>query len=194
VAVESGKSVKDPEVVELELQDGSRVPLQVKQVRHSGWNKARRETFLAVLAQTCNVRLAARLAGMRDKAPYDLRKRDPAFAALWQEALVIGYDRLESGLVAHALTGINAIEISELEPRDVPDEGVPGIAQDGAVTREGIDLALTLLKLHRASATGRPGRYRAKIATAEETDAALLKQLDRLAAKLAKVDAAEPTA
>jgi NAD(P)-dependent dehydrogenase (short-subunit alcohol dehydrogenase family) len=45
------------------------------------------EHFLSILAETCNVSLAARETKRSARNFYDLKKRDPAFrAALWAEA------------------------------------------------------------------------------------------------------------
>ena len=104
-----------------EIGCGVARPVQVRRVRKGGWRKATRAKFLSVLADTCNVRIAAEACGMRYGGAYRLRARDPAFAALWQEALGIGYERLENALLAHALTSLNAIEIGVAEDGD--DEG-----------------------------------------------------------------------
>lgn len=45
-----------------------------------------RETFLAVLRDTCNVSEAARAAGMGRRTAYDWRDADPTFSAEWDEA------------------------------------------------------------------------------------------------------------
>ncbi|MBA4753025.1 MAG: hypothetical protein H2055_12475 [Sphingopyxis sp.] len=62
--------------------------VEVKRVRSNGWTKARRGAFLAELAQSCNVGRALAMAGMAGSTAYQLRRRDPEFAAQWQAALV----------------------------------------------------------------------------------------------------------
>ena len=45
-----------------------------------------------VLTETANVSQSARDAGVSVAAAYDLKRRDPAFAAAWREALEAGFD------------------------------------------------------------------------------------------------------
>ena len=96
-----------------EIVGGTNRPLQIAKVKEGGWNKERRATFLTVLAQTCNVSRACKATGMKND-PYALRRRDPAFARLWEEALAIGYERLEVMLLQRALKGVNAIDLDAL--------------------------------------------------------------------------------
>jgi hypothetical protein len=51
-------------------------------------------TFLATLAETCNVSHSARAAIRQRQVFYALRRRDPDFRAAWMEALREGYDHL----------------------------------------------------------------------------------------------------
>src|SRR3546814_16815097 len=77
-------------------------PVKVAKAGHTGWTKARRGVFLAELAQSCNVARAHEAAGMGRASAYLLRRRDPAFAAQWQQALEAGYERLELALLRRA--------------------------------------------------------------------------------------------
>ncbi len=79
--------------------------VQCAAVRKDGWTKARRAGFFAMLSATCNVRASAAAMGMTDCGAYDVRRRDPVFAAQWREALAEGYGRLEQALMALALEG-----------------------------------------------------------------------------------------
>jgi len=159
------------------LEPGCRRPIQKKRVPATGWTKAKRELFLATLAESCNVHKAAAAAGMTPSGVYQLRKRDAAFAALWAEALELGYERLETALLAHALTGVNAIDIGgAIEGRD---SGGPDLVSAGAV-----QLAMSLLTKHRQSVDGKPVMQRGRRPTPAETDAALKKQLDALERRL----------
>lgn len=95
--------------------------VQCSAVRKDGWTKARRAGFIAMLSATCNVRASAAAMGMSDWGGYALRRRDPVFAAQWQQALAEGYGRLEQGLMALALEGIDpspAIEAGIVQARD----------------------------------------------------------------------------
>lgn len=172
--------------------------LQVKACRKDGWTKARRQLFLDTLAQTCNVRLSSQAAGVLPPSSYMLRRRDPAFAALWREALSRGYDRLEEALLSHALQNINDIAIADgdcdifsLNGKTGRDTEAVGAASAGSAPRASdntVRLALALLDRHRKAldGTGRVARGPRKVppATAEATDAALRKKLDALAQKL----------
>jgi len=130
------------------------------------WNKAKRRGFLDHLAATCDVKASAAAIGVDPASVYYLRRRDAAFAAEWAEALLLGYQMLETRLVGHALAGRGTAE---------------------AMPRDGLDpidahLALTLLAAHRNALAGVPhkGGPRLKRATEEETNAALMKKLDAI--------------
>lgn len=92
---------------------GSRKPPQVR-CAERGWTAKRRKAFLDVLAASANVRLAARSIGVDPAGAYRVRARDKAFAALWDEALALGYDSIEQALIERARGGANAIEIEGL--------------------------------------------------------------------------------
>ena len=128
------------------------------------WSRAKRAAFLDHLAGSCNVRESAAAAGVAPVNIYELRRKDARFAAEWQEALLAGYQLLETELVGYALAGGNA-------------------AQDiaGASRRIDVDIALKLLGQHRTGLLGlRRPKPLTKRATSEETDRAILKKLDAL--------------
>ncbi|RZT57185.1 hypothetical protein EV283_1245 [Sphingomonas sp. BK036] len=202
------------------LVAGEKRIVQCAAVRKDGWTKARRAGFFAMLSATCNVRASAAAMGMTDCGAYYLRRRDPVFAAQWQEALAEGYGRLEQGLMALALEGIDpspAIEAGIAQARDatcahaktegfgaarrkaasdaravegardavVPDAG--GGARSAGITS--VDLALRLLARNADRVAGTAGgRGRKARASAEETDAALIKHLDALAKRIAAAE------
>ena len=116
---------------ECQITGGDGRLVQMSKVREGGWNKSRRETFLKVLAETCNVRAASKATGVRSD-PYTLRRRDPVFAQLWAEALAIGYERLETLLLQRALKGVNAIDLDELLTQsDAPTDGQEATRGEG---------------------------------------------------------------
>ena len=191
------------------LVAGEKRIVQCAAVRKDGWTKARRAGFFAMLSATCNVRASAAAMGMTDCGAYYLRRRDPVFAAQWQEALAEGYGRLEQGLMALALEGIDpspAIEAGIAQARDatgahaktggrsaaVAAAGGTGIGGGGGVRSAGItsvDLALRLLARNADRVAGTAGgRGRKARASAEETDAALIKHLDALAKRIAAAE------
>jgi hypothetical protein len=58
----------------------------------AGWRKK----FLSALARTANARLAAEMAGVDHTTAYELRRRDPAFAAAWVRARAWGRKRVKA--------------------------------------------------------------------------------------------------
>ncbi|MEP2236521.1 MAG: hypothetical protein ABJM58_13200 [Alteripontixanthobacter sp.] len=64
-----------------------------------------REGFLAALAETSNVRAAARMVNVDPGKVYKLRRSDSGFAADWQAALAEGYDNLEMELLRRLREG-----------------------------------------------------------------------------------------
>jgi hypothetical protein len=128
------------------------------------WSRAKRAAFLDHLAGSCNVRESAAAAGVTPVSIYELRRKDARFAAEWHEALLAGYQLLETELVGYALAGGNAAQ---------------EIA--GATRRIDVDIALKLLGQHRTGLLGqRRPKPLTKRATSEETDRAILKKLDAL--------------
>jgi hypothetical protein len=62
--------------------------------------RERQERFLKALAETGIVSAAVEIAGTSRMRVYELRKRDPAFAAGWEEAEERAADALEAGGLA----------------------------------------------------------------------------------------------
>lgn len=144
-------------------------PVQAKKRRKSGWTKAKRETFLTELAASCNIRRASAAVEMWTTSAYKLRQRDAEFARAWQAALAIGYERLETALVARALEAVGELEFDSLDERVA------------LVEKMSVDQAIRILGQHsesvrRGQARGRKPQER-QIATQEETDAALIKRI-----------------
>lgn len=142
-------------------------PLQIKKTKANGWTKARRAAFLTELAMSCNVRRAHSVAEMAQGSAYRLRRRDPLFARQWQEALELGYDRLEMALVRRALETVDELTIDD-ESRE-------------PVEKMSVAQAMALLRQHRASvrrggAVGRRSQP-CEVATQEETDAVLFRRV-----------------
>lgn len=128
------------------------------------WSRAKRTAFLDHLAGSCNVRESAAAAGVTPVSIYELRRKDARFAAEWHEALLAGYQLLETELVGYALAGGNATQ-------DIA----------GATRRIDVDIALKLLSQHRNALLGqRRPKPLTRRATSEETDRAILKKLDAL--------------
>lgn len=58
-----------------------------------------RGAFLVALAATSNVTAAAAAAGISPSRAYKLRGMEPAFARMWRDALLEGYEHLEMELL-----------------------------------------------------------------------------------------------
>ncbi len=161
------------------ISGGGQRLVQRRATRRDGWTKARRATFLDGLAATCNVARSAASAGMNRRGAYDLRRRDPGFAALWDEAIQLGYARLETELLEHALG-----ETGDGEPAGgiVLGENPDGARAEPAPARFDPDMAVKILKMRHAVRRkgGTPGR----VATIEEVDAVLFKRIAAIARRL----------
>jgi len=159
------------ERVGLTISAGNQRRRQMHHVKASGWTSKKRQTFLDTLAVTCNVHIACAEAGMSRSSVYHLRRRDPEFAELWRQALLMGYDRLEERLLRRAGAGVNDVEFGE------------GDAPEGPLDP---DLALSLLRAHRPTVEGRRKRPGGEIhrMSREEAQTALAKRLDALEKRL----------
>jgi hypothetical protein len=104
--------------------------------RAADWTAAMVERFIETLAETCNVTLAAKAIGRSITNVYVKRTRDATFRGQWEQALAIGYSRLEMMLLERALHGVEKIVV-------LKDGGQ-------SVMREYSDrTALALLRHHR---------------------------------------------
>nr|WP_166180287.1 hypothetical protein [Altererythrobacter segetis] len=61
--------------------------LPASKCRRDGWTLERRGTFLDFLATGVTASSACKRVGLSRVAAYNLRRRDPAFARAWDEAL-----------------------------------------------------------------------------------------------------------
>lgn len=97
--------------------------------------------FLASLTLTPNVAEACRQAGITRKAAYDLRKSDPEFAKLWDEALEESTDELVGEAYRRAKDGTQ---------KPVFYKGM----EVGQIREYSDTLAIFLLKCHRRKVYG----------------------------------------
>ncbi|MBX3593711.1 hypothetical protein [Sphingomonas sp.] len=143
------------------------------------WTKAMRETFLDHLAATCNVRESAAVIGVIPGSVYALRRREPRFAAQWDEALALGYQMLETLAVGHVLAG-----------GGIKDKLTAGV--DPTAGPIDLEAAFRLLTVHR-NAPGKPRRNRGPVfAEPEQTDQVLLAKLKQIEARRMRDAAAAP--
>lgn len=97
--------MSEPMIVMRAGADGARMPM-VQQPHKDWWTAEKRARFLDHLAQTCNIAASLRAVGVkRSTSLYQLRRRDAQFRAGWDEALALGYARLEAALLDRALNG-----------------------------------------------------------------------------------------
>lgn len=75
--------------------------------RRDGFSPERQARFLAALAHSGNVRVAAGQAGISPQAAYLARRRAGTFAAAWDAALVLARDAAEQLLADRALNGVD---------------------------------------------------------------------------------------
>ena len=74
--------------------------------RPSEWTQALADKFVEVLADSCNVTLAARAINRSISNVYKHRVKDAAFRQAWDQALAMGYSRLEMMMLERALHGV----------------------------------------------------------------------------------------
>ena len=136
---------------------------QVARARVRQWTPRVEARFLAVLAQTCNVKEACRVVGLTQASAYAHRRRWRDFSDRWNSAIAFGYDSLAIALAGSARAMLG-------EDHIVPDPELAPIT---------VDQALQVLRLHRARVCGEgrlPGR-RAHVSD-EEVRATILKQVE----------------
>ena len=77
----------------------------LRMINHNSWTPARKAAFLHHLAEAGNVRAAAARVGLSHQSAYVARRRDRAFDAGWQAALVLARGAAEEALSTRALDG-----------------------------------------------------------------------------------------
>lgn len=146
------------------LLGGKKRP-QVREAEGRSWTPRKERRFLTSLAETCNVKLSAKSAGVSPNCVYERRNKNASFRVSWDAALATGYAQLEMMMLERALHGVEKTVT----------------ARDGATTvmREYSDrTALALLRMHRESAA---------IANETVDDAEWQEARDRIVARLARI-------
>lgn len=133
------KSRAAPEQDEADVVLGaSKKGAQKRVGRPTDWTTAKSDRFIEVLADSCNVSLAARAVRRSVGNVYIQRNKDAAFRAAWDQALAIGYARLETMMLERALHGVEKVVTLK--------------SGESKIMREYNDrVALSLLRLHRDS-------------------------------------------
>ena len=118
---------------------GGRKP-RIRKASKRDWTKAKEQTYVNALAETCNLTIAAAEAGMSVSSARERRKTNARFRAACAEAIGFAYHRLELATLERSLNGTEKIIIrkdgSEERIREYP-----------------LAVALTLLRMHRETAT-----------------------------------------
>jgi hypothetical protein len=112
---------------------------QLRKISARSWTKAKQREFFSVLAETCNVKRAAREAGVSASHAYHKRRTEAAFRAGWIEAVGTAYQRLELVLLDRAFNGTEKV----ITRRDGSEERMVEYSNQ---------LGLALLKMHRDTA------------------------------------------
>lgn len=127
-----------PEIVEpLDPRHPDTAFTETKRLRHDGWTPEKMRLFLSRLAECGVVKEACLAAGMSARSAYNLRDRDPLFAAGWEAACVMARPRLADEAFSRAMNGV-----------------VERIYKDGAIVaeRHRYDNKLTMSVLGRLDA------------------------------------------
>jgi hypothetical protein len=74
--------------------------------RRDGWTPFARKLFLSTLAETGRVTRAAHYAGMSKQSAYNLRNRDPVFAAGWDAASHLARQPMADEFAEQSLDGV----------------------------------------------------------------------------------------
>ncbi|HZF93260.1 MAG TPA: hypothetical protein VEZ20_00150 [Allosphingosinicella sp.] len=96
-----------PEIVDpLVPQDPETIFTQTRRLRHDGWTPEKMRLFLERFAECGVVVEACEAAGMSARAAYNLRDRDPLFAAGWDAASVKARAPLADEAFSRARNGV----------------------------------------------------------------------------------------
>lgn len=158
------------------MPSGVRTPRAIKRVKL--------DLFFARLAETCNVALSCREAGLGLSLLYKVRRRDPAFATRWEEAVEDGYRRIEGELMQRAL--------GDAGPGDADGDGQASAVDGTARSNPGPapfdqELAFRLMTLwQRADPQRRRSGARLKQPDPAEAFAALERKLTSMEKKREK--------
>jgi hypothetical protein len=79
---------------------------RTRRLRHDGWTPDKQRAFLERFAECGVITEACQAAGMSARAAYNLRDRDPLFAAGWDAACLKARPRLADEAFARSMTGV----------------------------------------------------------------------------------------
>ncbi len=140
---------------------------QLKKRAARDWSVAKAEDFLTVLAETCNVSEACRRTKVKMTVAYRRRKMDAAFRAAWNDAIAVGYSRLEMMLLDRAFNGVEKV----IKRRDGTEERMMEYSNQ---------LGLRLLSMHRETAKEADADADFSTEDADEIRERLVRKLQRM--------------
>ncbi|MDG2535309.1 hypothetical protein P6144_16735 [Sphingomonas sp. HITSZ_GF] len=152
--------------------------------RRDGWTPVRTRIFLRALSETGCVRDACARANISNQSAYRMRKRDLNFARAWEKALDTAAPTLEQAAFERAVEGWDEIvwkdgvEVSRKRRysdgllKFLLSRGNPGQARRGASQKELVAFAKEAAKA--------AGGFFGQRARPEDTDAAIMRQLDMI--------------
>jgi len=113
--------------------------------------------FLEWFAATCNASLSARKIGIDYRTAFRHRREDPVFAQGWDEALAIGYVRLEELAIRQAEAALKARRPVKGD-RKAPPESRRMAPEDALQLLREHKRGLAARRAGAGAGTGKPGR------------------------------------
>ena len=166
VAQLPGEDWSDIDGEELVLRGTNGRMVQIARARLGQWTPRVEGRFLRTLAATCNVRAACQAVGLSAASAYVRRSTWHKFAERWEEALGIGYARLEMTLLENGCNMLEGVEVDAAAP-------IPPMT---------VDQAIQFMGLHRRQAKregkGPHGYYRRK--TLDEVRPSIQRKIDAI--------------
>lgn len=149
--------------VELVTRGSNGRRVQIARARVKEWTPRLERRFLETLAATCNVKAACAAAGLTAASAYNRRQRSEAFQRAWDEALAIGYDKIEAALLEAATASLDGLEFS-------PDAPIPPMSAWDA---------MHLLRFNRRALRGPDTRAEAQAPRVSLEDPRILAVIER---------------
>ena len=160
---------------EYSVRAGKNGEWQVRRAQPGSLSEKGEAMFLAELAKTCNVALACAVVGITKSNIYKRRQRSDQFADRMDAALAWGHERLEFAVMEAARCSLG------------PEEMAAGWLELGAtapppLTIMSFDQVISAMGMHmkRVALGSKRRAHNEHVTTAEETDAEIIRLLDRL--------------
>ena len=151
---------------EMVIRGGNGRRAVLARARLHQWSPRTEAVFLRALAASANVKLSAAAAGLSAPSAYVHRAKWPGFARRWNEALEMGYTRLEFAMIESACNTFGANE-HVLDP-------------DAPIPEMSVNAAMMLLFHHQNAVRGtgkRSTRWQTPVACPEKARASILRKV-----------------